>query len=127
LESSAVTFIVGVMRADASAKWSRLSVNVGEDMVELLSIHDQQVKAALLGVQSTLLGAISQHDKDIKAELATIKGQLTGIEKDLDEIKTLLLTPQGLRAGFPINPNNPKSNTTSTPSATTTTKGKSKK
>jgi hypothetical protein len=127
LESSASTFVAGTMRADAFAKWNRLSVNVGEDEVELLSIHDQQVKAALLGVQSTILGALAKHDTDIKAELAIIKNQLSGIEGDLDEIKTLLLTPQGRREGFPILPNNPNSNSTSTSAPTATSKSKPKK
>ena len=105
LESSAVSFLAGALRADAFAKWNRLSINVGEDEIELLEVHDQQVKAALLGVEKSLLGALGKHDADIKAELATIKSQLNGINQDLDEIKTLLLTPQGLRDGFPINPN----------------------
>jgi hypothetical protein len=126
LESSAVTFILGTMRADAFAKWNRLSVNVGEDEVELLGIHDQEVKAALLGVQSTLLSALAKHDSDIKAELATLKNQLSGIEEDLAEIKTLLLTPQGLREGFPIVPNQGNSNSTSPPSSAAKAKSKSK-
>ena len=127
LESSAVTFLLGAMRADAFAKWNRLSVNVGEDEVELLGIHDQEVKAALLGVQSTLLNALAKHDSDIKSELATIKNQLSGIEADLAEIKTLLLTPQGLREGFPIVPNQSNSNSTSTPSPGANSKSKPKK
>ena len=127
LESSAVTFLVGTMRADAFAKWNRLSVNVGEDEVELLGIHDQEVKAALLGVQSAILSALAKHDNDVKAELATIKNQLNGIDGDLEEIKTLLLTPQGRREGFPILPNNPNPNSTSTPAPTATSKSKPKK
>lgn len=108
LESSAVSFLAGALRADAFAKWDRLSINVGEDEVELLEVHDQQVKAALLGVEKSLLGALAKHDADIKAELAIIKNQLTGITQGLEEIKTLLLTPQGLRDGFPINPKRKK-------------------
>jgi hypothetical protein len=127
LESSASTFIAGAMRADAFAKWNRLSVNVGEDEVELLDIHDQEVKAALLEVQSAILRALAKHDIDIKAELAIIKNQLSGIEGDLEEIKTLLLTPQGRREGFPILPNNPNPNSTSTPAPTATSKSKPKK
>jgi hypothetical protein len=55
-----------------------------------------------------LLGALAKHDGDIKTELAIIKNQLNGINQGLDEIKTLLLTPQGLRDGFPINPKKKK-------------------
>jgi hypothetical protein len=108
LESSAVSFLAGALRADAYAQWHRLSINVGEDQVELLEAHDQQVKAMLLGVEKSLLGALAKHDSDIKAELANIKNQLNGINQDLEEIKTLLLTPQGLRDGFPINPKKKK-------------------
>ena len=93
LESSAVSFVVGALRADAFAQWHRLSVNAGEDVVELLDAHDQDVKAAL----AALAGALAKHDADIK-------NRLNGINQDLQEIKTLLLTPQGLREGFPINP-----------------------
>ena len=100
LESSAVSFVVGALRADAFAQWHRLSVNAGEDVVELLDAHDQDIKAAL----AALAGALAKHDADIKAELTIIKNQLNGIDQDLEEIKTLLLTPQGLRDGFPINP-----------------------
>ena len=127
LESSASTFAVGSMRADAFAKWNRLSVNVGEDEVELLGIHDQEVKAALLGVQSTLLSALATHDTDIKAELAALKNQLSGIEEDLAEIKTLLLTPQGLREGFPIVPNQGNSKSTPTPAPAAKSNSKAKK
>ena len=108
LESSAVSFVAGALRADAFAKWNRLSINVGEDEVELLDVHDQEVKAMILGVEKSLLGALAKHDGDIKAELAIIKNQLNGINQGLDEIKTLLLTPQGLRDGFPINPKKKK-------------------
>jgi len=48
------------------------------------------------------------------------------IEEDLAEIKTLLLTPQGLREGFPIVPNQGNSNSTSPPSSAAKAKSKSK-
>jgi hypothetical protein len=104
LESSAVSFVAGALRADAFAQWHRLSINAGEDLVELLDAHDQDTKAAL----AALAGALAKHDADIKAELTIIKNQLGGINQDLKEIKTLLLTPQGLRDGFPINPKKKK-------------------
>ncbi len=104
LESSAVSFVAGALRADAFAKWHRLSINVGQDLVEHLDTHDRHIKAALIGVENSLLGALARHDADIKAELAIIKKQLSGIDQDIAEIKTLLLTPQGRRDGFPINP-----------------------
>lgn len=75
LRSSGVTFIAGLMRADAFAKWHILTVSVDEDEVEQLDIHDMDIKA-----------------------------RLKGIEDDLAEIKELLRTPQGLRPGFPIKP-----------------------
>ncbi len=75
LQSSGVTFIAGLMRADAFAKWHILTVSVDEDEVEQLAIHDQDIKA-----------------------------RLKGIEDDLAEIKDLLRTPQGRRPGFPLKP-----------------------
>lgn len=75
LQSSGVTFVAGLMRADAFAKWHILTVSVDEDEVEQLAIHDQDIKA-----------------------------RLKGIEDDLEEIKKLLRTPQGRRPGFPLKP-----------------------
>lgn len=75
LQSSAVSFVIGLLRADAFARWHFLTVSVDEDEVEQLAIHDQDIKA-----------------------------KLQGIEDNLEEIKDLLRTPQGRRPGFPIKP-----------------------
>ncbi|MGE5301410.1 MAG: hypothetical protein ACM3MB_10705 [Acidobacteriota bacterium] len=77
--------------AEGDAYWNRLMVDLGTDEVEQLSQHDTAIK-----------DVIAQHDADIKKQLADLQGQITDINEKLDEIKNLLLTPQGLRNGFPI-------------------------
>lgn len=90
LQSSATTFLLGRLRADAFATLHSLSVSVAEDTTEQLTTHDQDMKEEL-----------ATHDADVKRELADIKARLGNIEDDLAEIRQLLLTPQGLRPGFP--------------------------
>jgi hypothetical protein len=102
LQSSAVTFILGKMRADAFARRHSLAISVATDTTEQLDSHDQDIKNGLASVEATLQTDIAVHDADIKQELADIKNQLNGIQDDLDEIKLLLITPQGLRPGFPV-------------------------
>jgi len=88
LESAVLTFIIGLMRADAVAKWNNLSVTIEEDEVELLTTHDNAVRSEL-----------KTHDEDIK-------DMLTGLKERQEEIIRLLLTPQGRRnsdlGSFPL-------------------------
>ena len=86
LQSSAVSFIAGLLRADAFARWHFLTVSVDEDEVEQLAIHDGDIKAKLQGF-----------DDDLQQ-----------IKDDIAEVKELLQTPQGLRPGFPNNPSRNK-------------------
>lgn len=62
--------------------WDTATVALGDDQVELLDLLDQ---------------ALAKHDADIKAALQ-------GIDDQLEEIRILLLTPQGRRPGFPLKP-----------------------
>jgi len=118
LQSSAVTFVLGKMRADAFARRHSLSVSVAADTTEQLDNHDQDIKNDLASVQAALQNDIAVHDADIKQELAGIRNQLNGIQDDLDEIKLLLITPQGLRPGFPAN--NPPGNSGNSGAGSTT-------
>jgi len=70
---------VGSVQADGQADWSAITVTVGPDVAEQLS----------------------QHDADIKQKLADLDKKISGTNAKLDEIKELLLTPQGRRPGFP--------------------------
>ena len=45
---------------------------------------------------------LATHDADVKRELAEIKDMLDEQRQQLEEIKRLLLTPQGRREGFPL-------------------------
>ena len=92
-EALAELFIVGNARASSAAAWKKLSVWVDEDEVEQISIHDTDVKSAITEHDEDIKDAIAQYDEDIKKELA-------GIKDDLEEIKLLLITPQGRRPGF---------------------------
>jgi hypothetical protein len=56
-----------------------------------LTAHDLAIRTQL-----------ATHDADIKRELAEIKKKLDDQQALLEEIKKLLLTPQGRREGFPI-------------------------
>ena len=60
------------------------------------------MKGALSVHDSAIRGLLATHDADIKRELAAIRRKLDENNALLDEIKRLLLTPQGRREGFPI-------------------------
>jgi len=66
--------------AEGDGFWNRLMVDLGNDPVEQLAMHDT----------------------DIKSELSKLQGQFNEINSKLDKINRLLLTPQGRRSGFPL-------------------------
>lgn len=82
LQSYAVSFIVGNMRADAWADWEFLKVSIDEDEVELLVNHDANINARL---------------DDIEETLESQGEQLDEIERLVREVQRLILTPQGKR------------------------------
>lgn len=82
LQSYAVSFHVGLMRADAWADWEFLKVSIDEDEVELLVNHDVNINARL---------------DDIEETLESQGEQLDEIERLVREIQRLTLTPQGQR------------------------------
>ena len=90
--------IVGKTIADATATWHGSIVRVDEDEVDLLAEHDTRVHTTL----AALSGQLATHDEDVKRELAEIKDMLDEQRQQLEEIKRLLLTPQGRREGFPL-------------------------
>ena len=94
--------VVGKVITDASASWGRSIVTVDEDEVDLLGVHDAEVKGALSAHDSAIKSLLATHDADIKRELDAINKKLDDNKALLDEIKRLLLTPQGRREGFPI-------------------------
>jgi len=104
--------VLGRPSSDVTVRLNSLHVTLDEDEVEQLAAHDAAVRAELAEHDALIQALIAQHDADIKA-------RLDGIQDDLDEIKTLLITPQGLRPGFPYNnkssgKNAPASSTDST-------------
>lgn len=72
------------IESSVRARLEKLGVSIGIDLTEQIAIHDQEIKAA-----------IADHDEDIKEKIE-------GIMADLEEIKKLLITPQGRRNGFPL-------------------------
>ena len=94
--------LVGKVVTDATATWTRSIVSIDEDEVDLLSMHDLGIHNALTAHDLTIRNLIATHDQDIKEELAEIKQKLDEHKALLEEIKRLLLTPQGRREGFPI-------------------------
>jgi hypothetical protein len=94
--------IVGKVMSEATATWIRSAVTVDEDEVDLLAIHDTGMQSALAAHDLAVRTQVAQHDADIKEELAEIRKKLDEQTALLEEIKRLLLTPQGLREGFPI-------------------------
>lgn len=112
-ETLSEAFGIGEILGDCSATWNQLSVTAGADQVELLSqhdadiksaiaTHDADIKAAIAAHDTTMKAALALHDADIKHKLDELDGKLTDISAKLDEIKSLLLTPQGRRPGFPL-------------------------
>jgi len=123
LETLAEEFAIGRIVTSASASWSKLYVVISPDQAEqlrqhdadikaalaahdtqikaALATHDADIKAALAAHDATMKAALAKHDADIKAKLDQLDGKLTDINAKLDEIKILLLTPQGRRPGFP--------------------------
>ena len=94
--------IVGKTVSSATGTWLRSSVRVDEDEVGLLTEHDAGVHASLAAHDAAVRAQLAAHDADIKQELAEIKKKLDDQRALLEEIKRLLLTPQGRREGFPI-------------------------
>jgi hypothetical protein len=94
--------IVGKVMSEATATWIRSAVTVDEDEVDLLAIHDTGMQTALAAHDLAVRTELAQHDTDIKQELAEIRKKLDEHTALLEEIKRLLLTPQGRREGFPI-------------------------
>jgi len=79
--------------ARARANWRVIGITIGDDLVDQLANHDAAIQQ---GISQILTEFSSLH-----AEHAEIKAMLSGITQDQEEIKQLLLTPQGLRPGFP--------------------------
>jgi len=50
-----------------------------------------------LMIERTIEAAIAAHDAEIKKQIANLQGQIIIINRKLDEIKGLLLTPEGER------------------------------
>lgn len=75
VEAMVELFLLGQGRARAIATWTHLAARVDEDEVEQLAKHD-----------------------------AAVMEEFADIRRRLDEIKRLLLTPQGRRPGFPLKP-----------------------
>lgn len=94
--------IVGKVVTDAAATWTRSIVSIDEDEVDLLGLHDTGIQNALTAHDQAIRSLLATHDADIKSELAEINRKLDEQKGILDEIKRLLLTPQGIREGFPI-------------------------
>ncbi|HET9361416.1 MAG TPA: hypothetical protein VFO58_16805 [Vicinamibacterales bacterium] len=94
--------VVGAVSSEARATWIRSAVTVDEDEADLLSIHDTAIQTALAAHDDAVRTELAQHDADIKQELAEIRERLDDTNALLNEIKQLLLTPQGRREGFPI-------------------------
>jgi len=72
------------IESSVRARWEKVGVSIGIDLTEQIAIHDEDIKAA-----------IAEHDEDIKEQLYEVMA-------DLEEIKKLLITPQGKRDGFPL-------------------------
>jgi hypothetical protein len=94
--------VVGKTIASATATWQHSIVRADEDEVDLLGQHDTGIHAALTAHDLAIRTQLATHDADIKRELAEIKKKLDDQQALLEEIKKLLLTPQGRREGFPI-------------------------
>jgi hypothetical protein len=60
----------------------------------------EDIQAALDALEADILDALATHDADIKSAIAALAAGQEEIKDQLEEIKQLLLTPQGRRPGW---------------------------
>ena len=70
-----------------------MAISMGTDITEQLSLHDVEIKAAIAAHDASMTHLLDVHDTEIKAMLEQVLD-------DLDEIRRLLITPQGRRPGW---------------------------
>jgi len=80
------------------ARLDKIGVGISIDAADQIAIHDAEIKAALAAHDEKIAKKLAVQEKDIK----DIKEMLQGMMVNLEEIKRLLITPQGRREGFPL-------------------------
>ena len=93
------TPLLTAIESSVRAKLEKIGISISNDVSEQLALHDEDIKTAIAEHDEDIKTVITKHDEDIKEKLEWIMD-------DLEEIKRLLITPQGRREGFPLKVSN---------------------